>query len=286
MGTLEHLAQQYLTARSGELLAITRSSARSTLLIFATSYGNRPLDKLGQAAIRRWLAQRSGLKPSTMATQWSQVSTFLDWLVRKGKIRVNPMLDMKAPRRPRTEPRTIEPGDITAILTAAPDARARAIVMLEWGMGARRVEVHRVNVEDWSRRGGVMRLMGKGGHEREITVPRYAAHAFNAYLSEYPASVGPFFRSYTRPHVRLSVSAIGHYVAQWMIDAGVKQSPHDGLAGHSLRRTCASELLDETGDIRTVQEVLGHAHLSSSAPYLRRMNRLKMRDAMETRRVA
>lgn len=288
MGSLDYLVQQYLTQRSrtGEMLPVTLSGTRSTLAIFAASFGQRPLDKLGEAAVRRWMAARSGLKPSTLATQWSQVSTFLDWLVRKGRLRANPMRDMKAPRRPRTEPRTIEPGDITPILRAAPDARARAIVMLEWGMAARRVEVHRANVEDWSRRAGEIRLVGKGGHERTITVPGYAARCFDAYLAEHPASVGPLFRSYTRPNQRLAISTIGHYVARWMLEAGVKQSPYDGLAGHALRRTCASELLDETGDIRTVQEVLGHAHLSSSAPYLRRLNRVRMREAMESRQVA
>lgn len=270
----------------GEVTAVTLVGMRSTLAHFDAVHGLRPVDKLGPATVERWFATRRGMKPATQSTQWSHVTVFLDWMVKRGHLRVNPCREMRAPRRPRVEPLTIEPGDIRALLRAAPDARARSIIMLEWGMGARRIEVHRANVEHWQQRSGNMLLIGKGGHERTVAVPDYAARAFDAYLRQHPASTGPLFRSYTRPGVRLSTSTIGHYVAEWMLAAGVKKAPGDGRSGHSLRRTCASELLDETGDLRVVQEVLGHADLSSGAPYLRRMARGRMRDAMEARGIA
>lgn len=286
-GTLAPLIHRYLTSRvrMGELVDVTVVGYRTTLAVLDTVHGRRPLEQVGRRTVERWKESREGLMPSTVATQWSQVSGFLDWLVRNGKIQANPCRDMVTPQRPRTEPRIITAGGIVPLLHAAPDARARAILMLEWGMGARRIEVHRANVEHWSRRGHEMLLIGKHGHERTVSVPTDAAHAFDAYLTEHPATVGPFFRSYTRPGTRLTTSTLGHYVARWMLDAGVKLTSGDGLSGHALRRTCASELLDETGDIRIVQEVLGHAHLSSSAPYLKRLTRTKMLDAMETRRL-
>lgn len=284
-GTLGPLVADYLRARRrmGELQAVTAAGVRSTLSGLCRVHGQRPIGHLGRRTVERWLETRDGLKASTRATQWSQVSTFLDWLVRRGVLQTNPCQDMTAPRRPRTEPRTIEESDIEVLLGVVPDARARVIVLLEWGMGARRIEVHRANVEHWSRRGGEMLLIGKGGHERTVSVPSDAAAAFDAYLSEHPATVGPLIRSYTRPGSRLSPSTLTHYVSDWMLQAGVKHAPGDGVSGHALRRTCASELLDLTGDLRVVQEVLGHAHLSSSAPYLRRMTIGAMREAMAAR---
>lgn len=285
-GTLGPHAAEYvrLRRRMGELQAVTAAGTRSTLSVLCRVHGHRPVDKVGRRTVERWLETRDGLKASTRATQWSQVSTFLDWLVRRELIRSNPCQEMRAPRRPRTEPRTIDGrGDIDALLGVVPDARGRAIVMLEWAMGARRIEVHRANVEHWSRRAGEMLLIGKGRHERTVAVPDDAARALDAYLREHPATVGPLIRSYTRPGVRLSTSTLTHYVSEWMMLAGVKHAPGDGVSGHALRRTCASELLDLTGDLRVVQEVLGHAHLSSSAAYLRRMTRGTMREAMAAR---
>lgn len=283
--TLDPFAHRYVTGRvrTGELATISAAGYRSTLGAFSRAHGRRRVGQVGQATVERWLETRLPMKPSTKATQWSQVSMFLDWLVRQGKLRANPCQDMQAPRRPRTEPRTLGPEDIVALLDVAPDTRARAIIHLEVGMAARRVEVHRARVEDWSRREGTMLLVGKGGHERIVPVPTGAARAFDAYLREHPAATGPFFRSYQRPHMPLSTSALGHYMVAWMYEAGVKHGPHDGVSGHALRRTCASDVLDGCNDLRVVQELLGHAHLSSSAPYLRRAQRAAIREALEGR---
>ena len=283
MGGLAHLAHQYVTrrVRTGDVSKITAEGYRSTLAVLVAIHGHRPVAHLGTATIERWLEQRARLKPSTRATQWSQIKQFLDWLVDRGELSVNPCRQMRPPRRPRTEPRTIDTGDVAALLAVAPDARARAIIHLEVSMGARRVEVHRLRVEDWLRRDRLMRLVGKGGHERVVPVPPRASAAFAAYLDEHPATVGPFFRSYQRPHMPLAPSTIGHMMSDLMYEAGIKHAPHDGVSGHALRRTCASEVLDACGDLRVVQQLLGHAHLSSTSVYLRRANLVQLREAME-----
>jgi integrase/recombinase XerD len=193
------------------------------------------------------------------------------------------MRDMRPPRRPRVQPITLNDGDHQRILAVLPDARARAIIALEHGMGARRVEVSRLRVEDWYRREGMMLLTGKGGAQRFVPVPTDARAALDAYLAEHPATSGPFIRSYKRPHQPLSPGAIGHLVTQWMLEAGAKLAPWDGKSGHSLRRTAATEVLEVTGDIRAAQELLGHASLSSTAHYIRRVDLAGLRDALEAR---
>jgi site-specific recombinase XerD len=73
-------------------------------------------------------------------------------------------------------------------------------------------------------------------------------------------------------------------VQQWMVDAGLKRRPRDGVSAHSLRHTCASDVLDACHDLRVVQQMLGHQHLATTAIYLRRADLSQMRDAMAGRR--
>lgn len=201
----------------------------------------------------------------------------------EGHIRIDPCLGMKAPRRPRTEPRAIDEDGIAALLRVAPDARARAIVWLEVGLGLRRIEVHRLKVEDWSRRAKVVRVTGKGGHERDVPVIAPVTAALEAYLAEWPSSAGPLIRSTTDPTRPLCTSALSHYMVTWMYEAGIKHKPKDGVSSHALRHTCASDVLEQCGDLRVVQQMLGHRNLATTAMYLRRAQIGEMREAMEGR---
>jgi integrase/recombinase XerD len=292
--TLAPLVHEYVTGRirRGELVGCSASGYWSTLAVFAGVHGRRQVANISKRTVERWLETRSvvnadgvrvPMKPSTRRTQWSQVSCFLDWLVEdRGLLAVNPCHAMTAPRRPRTEPRALDGDAVAKLMLAAPDARARAVLAFELGLGARRVEAHRANVEDWSRRNRSFLLKGKGGHERTVPVSDFESHLFDAYLLEYPATVGPLFRSYTSGR-RLSTSTLSHYVVEWMFDAGIKHAPRDGVSGHALRHTGASDLLDACGDLVTVQEYLGHADLSTTARYLRRAKIGRMRDGMAAR---
>lgn len=263
----------------------TITQYRSVLGKLERIHGNRPLDQYGKGTIARYLDSVGYLKPSARASAWTIVRGFSRWLHSQGYIRRDPTKGIAAPRRPRTEPRALDGDAVDALLKIAPDRRALAIMWLEVGMGLRRIEVHRLNVEDWSRRDQLVRVVGKGSHERYVPVPSAAARALDDYLTEHPATVGPLIRSTTtgRP---LSLSALSHYMARWMYEAGIKHAPRDGVSGHALRHTAASDVLDACDDIRVVQELLGHADLSTTARYLRRAKIGKLRDAMELARPA
>lgn len=286
-GTLRPLIYEYVAGRMrrGELVKSTAAGYWSSLAVLAEVHGNRPTAQFGKATVERWLETRDGMMPSTRRTQWSYVSNFADFLVERRIIKTNPCRSMRAPRRPRTVPRAIDGDAVAKLLATVPDARAAAIVWLEVGLGLRRIEVHRARVEDWSRRDKTIRVVGKGGHERYIPMTVEAAHALDRYLTEHPATVGPLIRSYTSGRA-LSTSMLSHSMAEWMLAAGVKLAPGDGVSGHALRHTAASDVLDTCGDLRVVQELLGHAHLSSTAVYLRRSRLGELRDAMEGRRYA
>ena len=283
-GTLGPLALEYAAERRrrGEIVASTVTQYRSVLAKLERAHGNRPLSQFGKGTIDRYLDSVGHLKPSARASAWSHVRGFCGWLYRNGHVSNDPTLGIKAPRRPRTEPRALDGDAVAALLADLPDKRAAAIVWLEVGMGLRRIEVHRLNVEDWSRRDQIVRVVGKGSHERYVPVPRAAAQALSDYLAECPATSGPMIRS-TTSNRALSLSALSHYMARWMFAAGIKQAAGDGVSGHALRHTCASDVLDQCDDLRVVQELLGHANLATSATYLRRARVGKLREAMENR---
>lgn len=282
---LRRLTHRYIAGRvrTGDLTSYTAACYRRPLDVLVEVHGNRPVALIGKATIHRWLTARISLRPSTKRTQWSYVSCFLDWLVERGDLPRNPCRSMKAPKRPRSTPRAIDEDAVRLVIDHAPDARGEAIVWLMVGLGLRCVEVHRLRVEDWSRRDGLLRVTGKFGHEREVPVTEEAADALSAYLAVFPATVGPMVRSYTQEHRAVRPGTLSHYLSRWMRSAGVKTAPRDGVSAHALRHTCASDVLDRCGDLRTVQEMLGHAHLSSTSVYLRRAGIPKMREAMNGR---
>lgn len=286
-GTLLPHICRYISGRvrRGEVTQGTASACWSPLTTLAKAHGHRPVDHLGRGTLLRWKELRSHLKPSTQTTQWSMVVGFCDWLAAEKLIGQNPCSTIRAPRRPRSVPRALESDDVARTLEVAPDARAKAIVWLMVDMGLRCCEVSGLGVEDWLRKDQLMRVTGKGRHEREVPVPGGARRALDAYLAEHPASSGPLFRGYTNSsqHDSLKPGTLSHYVSAWMLAAGVKHASGDGVSAHALRHTAASDVLDRCGDLRVVGEMLGHRHLSSSAPYLRRAGMGRMREAMEGR---
>lgn len=285
MFTLDELVCEYLSGRSrrAEITMVTVRQYRSALGGLAQVHGRRPIAQYGPGTIRRWLEAIAWQKASSRAAKWTAVLGFNRWLIATGRIHSDPCAGMDAPRRPRTEPRALDEDAVGALLAAAPDARARLIIWLEVGLGLRRIEVHRLRIEDWSRRDRVLRVTGKGSHERLVPMISAAAHAVEEYLAEWPATVGPLVRSTTDSSRPLSLSALSHYMARWMYDAGIKMAPRDGVNGHALRHTAASDVLDRCNDLRVVQEMLGHSSLAVTTVYLRRASIAQMREAMEGR---
>lgn len=267
--------------RRDEIEKSTAAGYWSGLSVLDQAHGQRPAERLGTATIERWMELRAGLASSTRRTQWSYVSKFCDHLVDQEVIKHNPCDKIDAPKRPRTVPRALDADAIEALLAVAPDARARAIIWLERGVGLRRIEVHRANIEDWSRRDQLLRVTaGKGNHQRHVPITPPVAQALTDYLDLYPATVGPLIRSYTTGG-RLGVSSLSHLMADWMYAAGVKHAPRDGVSGHALRHTIATEVADEVGDLRYVMALLGHAHVASSQVYVGVTPPAALRKAME-----
>jgi integrase/recombinase XerC len=283
--TLTHHAETYLRGRRlrGEITLDTLRNQRCHLAGLATSFGARPITRFGPAAIDRWLETIGHLTPATRRSRISTVRTFCRWMVAQRRIGADPTGHLEPVRQPRAVPRALEEPRVAAVLDACPDLRARAIVWLMVGLGLRCCEVARLEVQDYEPHAGLVTVTGKGGHERALPVPAEAAAAVDAYLAEAGVVGGPLIRSYRRPSEPLRADTISGLVGEWMAEAGIKHRQRDGVSAHALRHTAASDVLDRCGDIRVVQQMLGHAHLATTAIYLRRARLDQLREAMEGR---
>lgn len=235
--------------------------------------------------VRRWLADLGrGRSAATQGRKLSGVRSFYRYLVRQGVTDVDPTAGLPAPRTPRRLPRPLDVDDCEALATARPVAsprapeertvlralRDRALVELLYGTGIRVGEASALDVRDVDARLAEVRVLGKGGVERVVPLPALAREALAAYLEvrRRPGVLAePLFVA-LRPGRdgtagRLGERDIRRILRQRGIDAGLRDRIHP----HRLRHSFATHLLDMGADLREIQELLGHASLSTTQKY-------------------
>lgn len=282
MGTLTPHIRRYLAERrsAGTYCRKSIASVEGRLRGLDQSFGNRPLTQLNRRAIERWQATLDHLAQSSRSSYLASVRTFTAWLTLDGAVPTDPCAGVPPIRRPRSVPRAQPPAAVAAVLAACEDARDRAIVWLMVGCGLRRAEVAQARWEDYDPEGATLLVHGKAGHERLLPVPEAVRDALAAVRGR--GNVGPIIRSRCG-HGGISAARVGDRASALMRKAGIKHAPYDGVSGHALRHTSASDVLERCGDLRVVQAMLGHEHLTSTAIYLRRADLGSMRAAMEGR---
>lgn len=285
MGTLSKYAKAYIVERvkRGELQKGTSQRVGYALASLDKSFGNRPLEQFGPRAIERWLEQRNW-RASTRVTYIGYGRQFCRWLVKRKHIAVDPFLDLKAPRRPRPAPRPIPRGDTRLLWDVLPDARARLIYQLLYGMGMRCCGVASLRIEDIDFIGKTLFITEKGGHSRRLPLMPDVELAIADYMARIPAgSSGPLIRSTTQPWLPMTPSYIGKLVAGWMRAAGVKRSAMDGRNAHALRHSALTEVAEATGDAFIVQELAGWSSAAMAASYVRAASTDRLRGALTLR---
>lgn len=275
-----HIAR-YITSRRkmGTYTAESVRTVRPRLDTLDRSHGNRPLAHLTRRAIERWLESLEHLATNSRCAYLASVRQFTRWLAVEQLVRIDPCQDIPPLRRARAVPRAQTTDAIAAVLGACETDRDRAVVWLMVGLGLRRAEVAGLRWEHYDPRERLLLVVdGKGGHERLLPVPSGVASA----LGRIERTTGPIVAS-ERDGSHLRPATIGARVAEIMSRAGVKRAAWDGVSAHALRHTAASDVLDVAGDLRIVQQMLGHQSLSSTAIYLRRASAGQIRSAMEGR---
>ncbi len=206
------------------------------------------------------------------------------WLKVEGHLEEDLTVHLSRVREPKRAPRALPTSDVRRILDACPSARPRAIIRLMVDCGLRCVEISRLDLDDYDPAGRVIRVVGKGGHERILPVPAPTARAINDYLTARGWRSGPLFLAVgsKNPGGRLSPKWISKCTGRLMADAGVHRAG-DRRTAHALRHTCATDTLNTGANLRLVQQLLGHGSLQSTEIYLGLVGLDELRRAMEAR---
>lgn len=258
---------RYIAERKklGHLTAGTARGNFYVLVRFSDSVGTEvQLSRLKREHVRKWLLARNA-SPGTVRHELSVVRAFCKWAVEEDLLRKDPTLGIRPPKQPRLEPRSLNRGEIAEVLLHA-GTRERVMVLLGVQEGLRIGEIARLTTDAIDKERSTAFIVGKGGHERWVPLSEETLKAIDRYLTVTPAGPGmPLLRSTVHPWKGLTVKYLSELMGKLMREAGVKKRARDGKSAHSLRHSCASDMLDQGADLRDVQEMLGHANLSTTA---------------------
>jgi site-specific recombinase XerC len=220
--------------------------------------------------VRAWQATVGELRPASRRAYLSTVRTFCAWCAEGGLLVADPSAGLGRVREPRAVPRALSAGQVARLRLVLPDLRAEVVVGLMAGCGLRCCEVARLATADYDRDARTIFVVGKRGDERVLPVPGSVADLLDRWAAgRRPGRL-----------VGLAASSLSRMAAGWMTEAGIKTGPRDGISAHALRHTFASNMLDRCGNVRVVQEALGHVSLATTQRYLRRASLDQLRAAM------
>ncbi len=266
---LDYLATQRRAA------PLTLEHYRRDLVRLNRLASGRTPAELGVHDIRRFVARlhAEGLEGRSIARALSAWRGLFRWLIRqRGLLRVNPAEGVRAPKSPQRLPKVLSPDQASALLDAEPDdrleVRDRAMFELFYSSGLRLAELAGLDVgEGLDLVEGLVTVRGKRGKMRIVPVGSHAVQALRAWLSQRGAPHASNDDGHalfiTRSGDRMSPSAIRSRLARWAKVHGFGVHVHP----HMLRHSFASHLLQSSGDLRAVQELLGHASIRSTQVY-------------------
>ena len=252
----------------------------SKLKIFVASLNGNDLLRLKPAEARLFPAQlhRHGLTGRSIQRALSAARSLYRYLVRERLVRSNPFDGIRAPRGERKLPETLSADQAAKLVAIEPksdlDYRDRAILELFYSSGLRLSELSGLDVKHLATRNSsgwvdlkerVAFVTGKGGKERLLPIGRYAHDALQAWCEHRGGVAAQDERAFFvgRSGRRLGVRAIQQRVQVWAKRQGLGHGVHP----HMLRHSFASHLLESSGDLRAVQELLGHADISTTQVY-------------------
>ena len=253
--------------RQGEIVALTARNHRVVLGQFGASV-RCETEQLSDRHVRRWLEDYDYLAASTRRNRLATVRTFCRWLHEEGHCPRNACKRVKPLREPKRIPRALTPEQVSAVLDACPDTRARLATVLMVQLGLRRGEVTRLEVGDFDMNNRLVVVLGKGGHQRVLHVPDQAHSELIRHLAAQGTVAGPLLRSQQFPQRGLHPDTVSGIVRRAMEDAGVKQAPRDGVSPHALRHSALTDMLRSGAHILDVQAVAGHSSVSVTQKYL------------------
>lgn len=274
----KRLAERTVTLYSLDLEKLTDYAVQASV----------SLEAVQSTHIRRWVSQmhsggRSGRGIALILSGWRG---FYVWLGRQGLVTSNPVQDVRAPKAPKPLPKALSVDDAVQLAEyhAAPDAadpwlecRDSALVELLYGCGLRVGELVGLDVQAGAQAkgwidfdGGEAHVLGKGSKRRSVPVGGKALEAMQAWVAVRDQGLTPATAEQTamfigRNGTRLTAQAVWQRLRQRSLKAGLSTPVHP----HMLRHSFASHVLQSSQDLRGVQELLGHANITTTQVYTR-----------------
>ena len=263
----EYLSQLAVERRSSAHTLDAYARDLAALAAWAAGQGRDPL-ALGGEDLRAFVAaeHRRGLSPKSLQRRLSACRSFYRWLLKHGRIAASPAEGVRAPKAPRRLPQVLDVDEAVQLVEVPTDAplglRDRALLELFYSSGLRLSEVCALCWRDLDIDGGLVTVLGKGGKQRVVPVGSHARGALQAWRAA-SAGVQDGFVFPGRGGGRISARAIQLRLRRLAMRQGVFKRVHP----HLLRHSFASHVLESSGDLRGVQELLGHADIATTQIY-------------------
>ena len=263
----------YLQTERG-LSPRTRAAYGRDLERYGADLARQGLDDPAQAGehhVRTFIARlhRKGLGGRSIQRVLSAIRGFYRWLLREGRAGHNPASNVSAPKSPRKLPRTLDTDAVSRLLDFEADTplaiRDKAIMELFYSSGLRLSELATLRWDQVDIDSGLVTVTGKGDKTRIVPIGSYAAQALHRWQK-----VRGNYAGYDEPCIfvsqrgtPISVRTIQARIRHWAERQGLPQQVYP----HLLRHSFASHVLESSGDLRAVQELLGHADISTTQVY-------------------
>lgn len=252
----------------------TLSAYKRDLAQFSQWLDEKRIDNIVNADslnIRHWVASlhRQGIGGKTLQRKLSSLRSFYQFLIRKQLLKNNPAVDIRAPKTARTLPKTLDADTLTQLLEIDSDdilaVRDKAMMELFYSSGLRLSELADLDLIDINLQESSLRAVGKGNKARILPIGRKAIEAMKKWIHRRAelADMNEQAVFVSKRGTRISVRSIQQRLDYWRKKQGLEQHIHP----HKLRHSFASHILESSGDLRAVQELLGHADISTTQIY-------------------
>jgi len=238
---------------------------------FSLFLGEAPVESVDYLSIRRYLARlkEHTLSARTINRRLSALRSFFRFLVRDGYVKANPLLAVSSPKQQKYLPSFMTEEEVKRLIESAfpqndkdeRGLRDRAILETFYSTGMRISEVVGLDIDDVDMISGIVKAMGKGRKERILPIGETALVCLRRYLERRKKQSGALFLN--KNGARLTTRGV-----RMIVDGYIRKSvARERVSVHTLRHSFATHLLNRGADLRTVQELLGHANLSTTQIY-------------------
>ncbi|HOX09585.1 MAG TPA: tyrosine recombinase XerC [Candidatus Omnitrophota bacterium] len=263
-------------------LEIERNASKHTLVNYSIDLKSlreflkeEPIEKVDYVSLRRYLAhvKETNLSKVSIARKIASIRSFFKFLFREGIIKNNPASSLSTPKRDKHLPKFLDEKEIVLLLESPgkedeAGLRDGAILETLYSTGIRVSELVGLNIDTVDQIGGVIKVYGKGKKERIVPIGDRALQAIRDYLKKRRASNTKDTHAgkalfFNKNGGRLTDRSIRRIINKYITKTSIQQK----ISPHTLRHSFATHMLDHGADLRSVQELLGHANLSTTQIY-------------------